>query len=174
MYINLFGNTLGRMEFNANSAFQINDKLSTMFLVHGSINPFVFDTNKDGFADLPKTEQLNVINRWKFSNDKGMESQIGFKAMIENRTGGQMDYLANKDNGTFYGIGVNTERYEVFYKLGSVINFLHGASVGSTFSAIYHNQNSFYGNNDYAGLEKSFYGNVIFEKELLGRILNFT
>ena len=166
LFVNLFTNTHGRMELNANSAFQFNDKLSTMFLIHGSINPLAFDANNDGFADLPETEQFNVINRWKFSNGKGIESQIGFKAMIENRTGGQMDYLTTEDKNAFYGMEVNTNRYEVFYKLGSVINFIHGATVGSTFSAIYHKQNSFYGNNDYSGLEKSFYGNVIFEKEL--------
>ena len=166
LFINLFANSYGRLELNANSAFQLNDKLSTMFLVHGSVNPLAFDANNDGFADSPETEQLNIINRWKFSNGKGLESQIGFKAMLENRTGGQMDYLLTKDENAFYGIGVNTSRYEVFYKLGSVINAIEGASVGSTFSLIYHNQKSFYGKNNYSGLEKSFYGNIIFEKEL--------
>jgi outer membrane receptor for ferrienterochelin and colicins len=165
-YLNLFGNSFGRMELNANSGYKFNDKLSTMFLVHGSMTPLAYDANNDGFADQPTTEQINVVNRWKFSNNKGIESQIGIKALIENRSGGQMDYLDTDDKNAFYGIGVNTNRYEAFYKLGSVINFIKGASVGSTFSAIYHNQNSFYGNNNYSGTEKSFYGNVIFEKEL--------
>ncbi|MBN2890830.1 MAG: TonB-dependent receptor [Bacteroidales bacterium] len=165
-YLNLFGNSMGRMELNSNASVKFNDKLSTMFLLHGSISPFSFDINNDGFADQPQTEQLNIINRWKFSNNNGMESQLGFKAMIENRSGGQMKYLDTENSSDYYGIAVSTNRYEAFYKLGSTINFMNEASVGSTFSLIYHNQNSFYGRNKYSGLEKSFYGNIIFDKEL--------
>ncbi len=166
-YLNLFGNSMGRMELNSNASIKINEHLSTLFLVHGSLNNFVFDGNNDGFADQPKTEQLNIVNRWKFENHKGLESQIGIKAMVENRSGGQMDFLKSEnDNNQFYGIGVDTKRYELFYKLGSRINFIKSASVGSTFSLIYHKQNSFYGNNNYTGTEKSFYGNIIFDKEL--------
>ncbi len=166
LHLNLFGNSHARAEFNANTAFKLNDKLSTMFLVHGSTVPIVFDYNNDGFADLPLTKQFNILNRWNFENHKGMHSQIGLKVMMENRSGGQMDYLNSTENTGFYGIGINTHRYEAFYRLGSPINFIKGASVGSTFSVLYHNQNSFYGNNNYDGIEKSFYGNIIFEKEL--------
>lgn len=165
-YLNVFGNSLGRMELNSNASIQLNDKLSTMYLLHGSVKPFAHDANNDGFADMPTSEQLNFINRWKFSGSNGIQSQIGVKAMIENRLGGQIDYLNTNDANNYYGIGVSTERYEVFYKLGSPINFIEDASVGSTFSLIYHNQNSFYGKNNYSGLEKSFYGNIIFDKQL--------
>jgi len=166
LFINLFGNSMGRTEFNANSSIHLSDNLSTMFLVHGSIRPFVFDGNNDGFADQPLTKQFNIINRWKLSTKIGVESQIGFKAMNENRSGGQIEYLNTKNNTDFYGIGINTKRYEGFYKLGSTINFIKDASVGSTFSWFYHDQKSFYGHNNYSGLEKSFYGNIIFEKKL--------
>lgn len=108
-------------------------------------------------------------------NEKGIESQIGFNAIYENRTGGQLHFLETDNKTDYYGIGVNTNRFEIFYKLGAPITFMHEASVGSTFSLNYHKQKSFFGKNSYNALEKSFYGNIIFDKEIINHknTLNF-
>lgn len=166
LFFNVYGNSMGRIEANANSSIEFSDKLSTIFLLHKSNSIATFDFNNDGFVDLPKNNQFNIINKWKFKNNKGFETQLGFKALVESRVGGQLEYFNTNNNEDYYGINVNTNHYEVFYKIGTVINFIKGASVGSTFSASYHNQNSFYGYNIYKGLEKSFYGNIIFAKEI--------
>ncbi len=164
IYLNLFGNNKGRSEINFNSRLKINNKLSTMFLTHASILPFAHDQNNDGFLDMPTTNQLNFINRWKYRSPK-LAAQFGVKVLHENRAGGQLEYINNdKDSsGGLYGIGIETKRYEAFAKLGFPIKNMIGTSVGSMYSASYHEQKSFFGHNIYNATEKSLYANIIFE-----------
>ena len=39
------------------------------------------DFNQDGFRDIPTGNQLNLINRYKFDNSKGLMAQFGFKIL---------------------------------------------------------------------------------------------
>lgn len=163
LYADLYGNTEGRLESNLNTAWKINEHVSSMILVHASQFRNTLDHNGDGFMDLPLTRQLNFINRWRIEKHGKWESQFGVKIMNENRDGGQMAFdpeqpAANQS----YGIGIDTRRYEAFAKVGSHFSALPNSSLGSTFRFTHHNQNSFFGERTYNGTQNSFYGNVIF------------
>ena len=164
-YLNLFANHMGKSEINLNTRFKVKDKLHTMFLLHGAVLPFTYDTDNDGFANMPLTNKINFVNRWKYGSPKTFAAQFGVKMLLEDRAGGQMDYLSNnKDTtGNRYGIGINIQRYEAFLKFGFPIKALKHASVGTMFTGTYHEQNSFFGRNKYNAIEKSFYANIIFQ-----------
>ena len=164
-YANLFANHHGRSEINFNTRLKLNDKVSTMILTHGSISHFAHDYNHDSFLDMPLTNQINFINRWKFGSHETVAGQFGVKLLNENRAGGQLEYINNnKDTtGGLYGLGIKTERYETYAKLGFPIKKFVGTSFGSTYSAVYHNQNVFFGKNNYSGTEKSFYTNLVLQ-----------
>jgi len=89
LYAELFINEHQRVEINASSAFKINDKLSSIVLLHGSGLKNKVDNNNDGFMDLPTGNLFIVSNRY-FYNSKGkFRSRFGFEFMQEDRIGGQ-------------------------------------------------------------------------------------
>ena len=67
--VNLFGNTMGRFEANADANVHMNDRLSTEILAHFQNEWGHHDQNDDGFQDQPNVRQWNLQNRWKFKND---------------------------------------------------------------------------------------------------------
>ncbi|MBP7965395.1 MAG: carboxypeptidase-like regulatory domain-containing protein, partial [Paludibacteraceae bacterium] len=61
--LNLMVNSDLRTEFNATGGWDINEKLSTGILAHYKNESIEMDGNNDGFMDLPKSQQINVLNR---------------------------------------------------------------------------------------------------------------
>ena len=164
LFLNLYGNSEGKIETNLKSAFKLNDKVSTMFFWHGSQLNIAHDQNKDGFADMPLMKQYQVLNRWKIESPGKIEGQIGLRFLQDVRDGGQIDFINNPDdNGGFYGIGIDTKQYELFGKFGFVIPGAEHSSLGTTYSLLRHEQNSFFGNKVYSGIQNSLYANVIYQ-----------
>ena len=64
LFINLFAAHTGRLEGNMDVNFNLNKKLATGLLLHYSREKMSHDSDDDGFLDMPKTEQFNVMNRW--------------------------------------------------------------------------------------------------------------
>ena len=164
LFLNLYANSAGKLESNLTSAFKLNDKVSTMFFLHSSRLDYAYDNNNDGFADMPLMSQYNFINRWKFDNHRKLDGQLGFRFLQDNKNGGQVYFLNNPDdNGSFYGVGIDTRQYEAFGKLGFLIPGTDHSSFGSTYSLLRHEQNSFFGDKTYSGIQNSFYANFIFQ-----------
>ena len=164
LFINIYGSDEGRFEANGTSAIRINDKLTTIFMVHGSLLNNKLDHNDDGFQDMPMTKQLNFYNRWWYQND-GVEFQVGIKALTEDRKSGQLMYLDNGDATNYYGMDIKNNRFEVFAKNGYVFDTEQFRSLGLIFSATHHNATAFYGKKNYDGEQNSVYGNAIFQSE---------
>lgn len=160
---NLYGNTEGKVESNLTTAHRLNDFVSTGFLLHASNLSLVHDQNGDGFADMPKMTQLNFINRWKFKTKGNSDAQLGIRFMQDKIDGGQTNYLINPENVNAYGIGIDVRQYEIFGKYGFAIPNTEHASIGSMFSLSRHEQNSFFGEKTYSGIQNSVYANVIFQ-----------
>ncbi len=164
MFLNLYGNQMGKVEGNLNTRFDLNDKWSTMIFVHAEYNGTKHDDNNDSFLDDPLVEQLNLFNRWKYKGEN-LRMQFGIKYLTENRQGGQMNFDPGKphdvENG--YGIEVETDRYEGFFKLGYILKNRDKSSVGFQNQVVYHDVTSFYGLNDYTADQFSYYGNLMFQ-----------
>lgn len=163
LFFNLYANSEGKFESNLTSAFVLSDKVSTMFLFHGSRLDFTHDPNGDGFADMPLMSQYNAMNRWKFTGAGALEGQIGLRFLQDSREGGQTAYLDNPEDIGFYGIDIETRQYEVFGKLGFAIPGTDHLTVGSVYSISRHEQNSMFGNSNYSGIQNSAYANIIFQ-----------
>ena len=121
IFVNAYGNSEGMIEFNANTGIRLNDKWSTAILAHGDWLTMEHDGNHDGFLDMPKTTQYNVMNRWQYKTDTWF-LQFGGKLLDETRLGGQKGFRkemrGSYGEGTLYGIGIDSRRYEGFLKLG--------------------------------------------------------
>src|SRR6476620_3516719 len=105
LYLNGYVNTMGKTDVNVNWAQKINSKWSTALLLH---DDFLFnkqDFNKDGFKDLPTGNQFNGVHRWQYIGENGLMTQFGVKALVDDKTGGQLDFESSKDRSEERRVG---------------------------------------------------------------------
>ncbi len=164
LYLNGYVNSFGRFEVNANHARDINDQWSTAVLLHSNYFNNEIDQNDDGFMDLPKSRQINVMNRYKFRGEK-LVSQIGITVMRDEKAGGQLgfDFEDNFRSSPEYGFQNQTTRAEVFGKVGLLFPHKPYKGWGFIYSATYLDIDAGFGRDNYEGTEKTIYGNVIFQ-----------
>jgi hypothetical protein len=165
LYLNVFASEESRVEANLNLSQKLNNHWSTGLLIHGRNQSIGMDKNNDGFTDKPVGNQFIVLNRWKFHNDHGWESQFGLKANFNQSTGGQMEYDSEQNNG-LWGMEMRTGRVETWVKTGKVSTSKPYQSFGIQLSGIIHDQEAYFGLKNYTGEQESFYGNFIFQSIL--------
>lgn len=156
------------MEVNFVNTHQVSEKWGTTLLLHGNMRQWERDMNDDGFRDFPLHDQLNLMNRWKYQGNQGLMAQFGLHYLTDNKDGGQTTEKANEEKEstpTFepYRIGIETERAEFFGKIGYVFPEYKYRSMGLQFSALYHDQASFYGKRKYDATEQTIYANYIYQ-----------
>ena len=156
IFINVYGNQKGRAEANLHLAKKVNTKLATLLFTHASSNTMKQDMNKDGFLDMPLTQQYNVFNRWDFHNQKNFEAQFGVKGLYETRQGGQTNFIYSpeRDSSNHYGIGINTKSLEYFTKTGFMFPSKPYKSLGIQTSGKLHEQEMYFGLRNYTGVQK--------------------
>ena len=75
VFVNAYGSLNGRTELNTHFNTILSDKWSTGLYVHANNRSQKFDRNNDSFLDMPLAKQLNIMNRWQYSNlQKGLIS----------------------------------------------------------------------------------------------------
>lgn len=163
---NVYVNDLGKTDLNLNLTEKLSPKWSTALLLHDDfLQNKNLDFNKDGFRDLPTGNQLSLVNRYKFDNSKGLLAQFGIKILNDQKVGGQTAFNPDIDKNTtnYYGLGINTKRYELFGKIGYVFPQQKYKSIGLQMAAIDHQQDSYFGLTTYTAKQKSFYSNLIYQ-----------
>lgn len=164
LFLNAVANDALGGEFNITSATKMGKRWSTLAAGHFHNNQTKHDRNKDSFLDQPLVTRYQLFNRWKYRGDD-IIFQFGGLYLNEDRIGGQTFYDREKDSNPTngYGIGIKTERAEVFAKGGYVFPSNNSYSVAFISNASYHNHESFYGLTQYNAVEKSFYGSLLLE-----------
>ena len=164
LYINSYANSFGRFELNANHAQNLNEKWSTAILLHSNYFNNEIDQNNDGFVDLPKSKQINVMNRYKFQGEKTV-SQLGINVMRDEKAGGQVGFNFDDDfsSSLQYGFSNKTTRLEVFGKTGLLFQHKPYKGWGFIYSGTYLDIDSGFGRDNYSGEETTLYGNIIFQ-----------
>ena len=163
--LNLYGNTMGKFETNADGNVHINGNknLSTELLVHFENNWSHHDGNGDGFEDDPQVKQYNLQNRWLWKKG-GYMLHAGLALLKEDRTGGQVAHVQPAPGNPMpYRIGIGTERYEGYMKHAFILNEAHGTNVAFMGNVSLHKQDASYGIKQYSVNEKNAYASLIFE-----------
>ena len=163
---NVYVNDQGKTDLNLNLTQKLNHQWSTALLLHDDfLNNKTLDMNMDGFRDLPTGNQLSLVNRYKYDNSKGLMAQFGIKVLNDQRVGGQTLYnpAIDKNSTNYYGLGIDTKRYELFGKMGYVFPQQKYKSIGLQMAAIDHQQDSYFGLTTYDARQKSFYSNLIYQ-----------
>lgn len=164
--LNLFANDVGRYEGNAEGFVTLNDKLSTGLFLHYSNESDNHDDNNDGFLDMPKKHQFNIMNRWQYTNGK-YASQYGVRILQDYRTSGQNHHTMKSENSNLkpYEIEVDANRAEFFTKNSYMLDEQTNENFALIFTGSYHDQKSKYDVNHYNVYESNFYASLMYEKE---------
>lgn len=159
-YVNFYGNRMGRAELNIHSGYKLSKKWSSAVFAHGSTHPFEWDTNKDGFRDMPIGENVAFFNRYDFHGEK-MEAQFGVNAYLDNKIGGQMSAI-RRDSAEFYDVRLNSRHLSAFAKTGFFMK-KPGHSLGVVYNFKYQEQEAKFGNAHFTGVQNRGYVNLIYD-----------
>ena len=183
LFVNLYANNHQRAEANISSAYKINDKLSTMLMIHSDYIDNKVDKNNDNFMDIPKVSTINLFNRWDYMNPGKFTSRFGIKYMEEHRSGGTMNYTDNSDIDSAsitnnklqpYGFSLITRRAEAFWKNGIIFQNRPNTSLAIIVNATNHEQEGFFGLSNYYGRERTLYANLLYQSYIVNKNNKFT
>jgi outer membrane receptor for ferrienterochelin and colicins len=164
-FLNVYGSSDSRFELNTHFNKKISDKWSSSLFLHGNTRLAKNDMNNDGFLDNPLAKQINLLNRYQYYDaEKGWVSFINFRYMNDKKQTGELSFDPEKDKGTtnYWGSEINTERLDVSTKVGYVFKDLPYQSIGFQNAFDSHNQQSYFGLNQYNIKQSSYYSNLIF------------
>lgn len=176
-FLNVYAATDSRFELNTHFNKKISDKWATSLFIHGNSRVVKNDMNNDGFLDSPLAKQINVLNRWQYNNaEKGWVSFINLRYMNDQKQTGQMDFDKDRDKLTtnYWGSEINTERIDIATKVGYVFPDMPYQSIGFQNAFNSHNQESYFGLNQYTIHQKSFYSNLIFNSIISNTLNKFS
>jgi outer membrane receptor for ferrienterochelin and colicins len=174
VYINAYINDMTKTDLNLVLTEKFGDRWSSALMLHDNFQGRTkVDYNKDGFRDMTTGNLFTAVNRWNYNGVKGFESQLGFKILLDDLTSGQTSFDPRKDKLTTnsYGLGIKTNRYELYAKAGYVFPEKVYKSIGFQFSAFTHQQDSYFGMTNYTGRQKNFYANMIYQS-LIGSTMH--
>ena len=182
-FLNAYGSTDSRLELNTHFNKRVSDYWSTSLFVHGNTRVAKNDMNDDGFLDNPLGKQINIANRWQYSNsESGWVSFLNLRYMNDKKQTGEIDFDPNRDRLTtnYWGSEINTERIDFTSKVGYVFEDMPYQSIGFQNAFSNHNQQSYFGLNQYNIKQQSYYSNLIFNSIISNTMhkfatgLNFT
>ncbi len=172
LFVNLYGATSERIELNTHVNTKVSDRWDTGLYLHGNQHNKEHDVNHDGFIDMPKYHQINVMNRWQYTNaEKGFVSFINLKFLNDEKQAGQVDFnpdtfnpgnIGSPSESEAWGSEIDTRRYEVSAKLGYVNPEIPYQSLGVQTAFSSHKQDSYFGRNLYDISHNSLYANAIY------------
>ncbi len=178
LFLNLYFDSEMRPEINLSSAIPLTaDKsLSTVILAHGSLDTQSHDRNHDGFRDLPKTNQINIANKWLWQSLGGTQIRWGWKYVNENRLGGQKEYEKSmreemEQSLTTYGSHMNNSGVNAYFKFGTPVGKSvydseteeeYRSNIAFVADYNYFKEDAYFGLNDYQGHDHAWWFNFMY------------
>ncbi len=164
-FVNAYGAANGRYELNTHFNTEVTNRWSTGFYLHGNLRDSKFDNNNDGFLDMPLANQINVMNRWQYTDqENGFVSFFNLRFLNDEKQVGQIDFDPGRDKFTtnYWGGEIDTQRIDVSAKLGYVDPEIPYQSMGLQAAFSNHDQESYFGLRRYDITHNSLYGNFVF------------
>lgn len=153
-----------KYELNADGSIHLTDKLSTSILMHYENRQRAHDGNGDGFMDMPKQRQWNVMHRWAYVSPLWI-SQLSMRVLRDERISGQHadHYIPDMPA---YTTDVTTNRYEAQWKNGFTLNADRNASIALMLQGSWHDAHNRFGMTRYDFTQKTFYAQLMYETDI--------
>ena len=164
-FLNTYSSLNGRLELNTHFNRRVSEKWQTGLYIHGNYRGEKFDKNDDNFLDAPLANQINVMNRWQYTDaQNGWVSFINIRFLNDEKQTGEINFnpTLDKGNTNSWGSEIDTKRFETSLKLGYVFPEIPYQSVGLQLAYSNHQQDSYFGLNVYDIKHESLYSNLLF------------
>ncbi len=165
LFLNFYGNNEQRFEGNLNYRYTLNDKLSSMTLLHASSKKHQSDRNSDSFMDMPTAETFNVMQRWQYRSGFGLLSHLGFQIVSDKQNGGTLNSFGNSLNS--YRFNSDKKLINIYGKTGYIFPDNNQKSFGLQWSCNQYDNSANYGMRKYDGKEKNLYLNFIYQSPVI-------
>ena len=165
LFVNAYGSGDGRFELNTHLNTKVTDRWSTGLYIHGNMREMEFDKNDDSFLDAPLGQQVNVMNRWQYTDqENGYVGFLNLRYLNDEKQMGQTFFNPKTDRGTTnaWGSEIKTQRVDVSGKFGFVNPDLPWRTGGLQLAYSHHDQESYFGLNDYNIQHNSLYANLMY------------
>ena len=165
LFANLFTSANGRKELNLQGNKKLNSKWSSGVFLHGNQRTQSMDQNADNFLDVPLTKQINLLNRWQYTDAKN--GWVGFGSirwMNDEKQLGTVGYdpTTDRNSNSIWGSEIDTKRLDASLKIGYVFPEIPYQTFGFQSAYSKHDQEAYYGTRIYEIEHESFYGNLLF------------
>ena len=164
-FLNTYSSLNGRLELNTHFNRRVSEKWQSGLYIHGNYRGEKFDKNDDNFLDAPLANQINVMNRWQYTDaQNGWVSFINIRFLNDEKQTGEINFnpTLDKGNTNSWGSEIDTKRFETSLKLGYVFPEIPYQSVGLQLAYSNHEQDSYFGLNVYDIKHESLYSNLLF------------
>ena len=167
-FFNLFNSLVdGRVEANAHIRSKVSEKMHNTLFIHYNDRKKINDKNGDQFLDKPIQDQLNLLNKWQYTDtDKGLVSFLNIRYLDDYKKIGSINFNEKEDLSSFWGGKILTNRFDSSFKLGYVNPNIPYQSLGFQLAYNFHDQEAYYGLNDYNISQKSLFVNLIYNSIL--------
>ncbi|KJJ38400.1 TonB-dependent receptor [Aequorivita vladivostokensis] len=165
LFVNAYGAGNGRFELNTHLNTKVTERWSTGLYIHGNLRETEFDKNDDSFLDAPLMQQVNVMNRWQYTDtENGYVGFFNVRFLNDEKQTGQTFFDSEKDRGTTsaWGSEIKTQRFDVSGKFVFVNPDIPWRTGGLQLAYSHHDQESYFGLNDYNIVHNSFYANFTY------------
>ncbi len=165
LFVNAYAANNGRFELNTHLNTKVSEKWHTGLYVHGNLRESEFDQNNDSFLDVPLMKQINLMNRWQYTDaENGFVGFFNVRYLNDNKQTGQVDFTPDTDRGTTnaWGSEIKTERFDLSGKFGYVNPDLPWRTAGLQIAFSHHDQESYFGLRDYNIQHNSLYANLLY------------
>lgn len=116
LFVNAYASLNGRFELNTHVNQSVSEKWQTGLYIHGNYRAEKFDRNEDDFLDAPLSNQINVMNRWQYTDaENGWISFLNFRYLTDTKQMGEInfDYATDKGSTNVWGSEIKTDRKSV-------------------------------------------------------------
>ena len=167
-FFNLFNSLVdGRVEANAHIRSKVSEKMHSTLFIHYNDRKKINDKNGDQFLDKPIQDQLNLLSKWQYTDTaKGLVSFLNIRYLDDYKKIGSINFNEKEDLSSFWGGKILTNRFDSSFKLGYVNPNIPYQSLGFQLAYNFHDQEAYYGLNDYNISQKSLFVNLIYNSIL--------
>jgi hypothetical protein len=154
--LNGFINSMAEKQINLNYVSKLSNKTNNIFAFHSVLKSNRIDDNDDGFLDNPLITRYTFYNKWNIAFDKKSELNIAGRYWNEKRTGGQIEFNDDTEQGSdsLFGQTAKINSAEAYLRYSK--EFRNGTEIKFFSNADYYDQKSFIGITKYNARQNYF------------------
>ena len=165
-FLNFYASEMERLEINTHYNTKLSNNWDYGLYFHANKKDNSDDRNNDGFRDSPTGNQINIYNRFQYTNpEKGLVSFIDFNYVNDYRAFGENGYIDDFsliETNTYWGGSKNGTNFKGNFKLGYVNPNIPYQSLGLQLSYSNFSEGSDIGFNIHDIEHQSIYSNLVY------------